>query len=101
MPVESSAAPTIITNDFIGFSANSNGGTLPLARIPGQDNNGTFGSTGTLSAGGLWPAFGQLTNDTGGGRRSRWLRRHRGASALHADRAWGRDVVRLIRSRPT
>ena len=70
MPVESSATPTIITNDFIGFSANSNGGTLPLARIPGQDNNGTFGSTGTLSAGGLWPAFGQLTNDTGGGRRS-------------------------------
>jgi hypothetical protein len=70
MPVESSATPTIITNDFIGFSANSNGGSLPLARIPGQDNNGTFGSTGTLSAGGFWPAFGQLTNDTGGGRRS-------------------------------
>ena len=70
MPVESGATPTIITNDFIGFSANSNGGALPLARIPGQDNNGTFGSTGTLSAGGFWPAFGQLTNDTGGGRRS-------------------------------
>ena len=70
LPVESSAQPTIITNDFIGFSAASNTGTLPLARVPGQDNNDSFGRTGTLNAGGYWPAFGQLANDTGSGRRS-------------------------------
>ena len=70
LPVENSREPTIITNDFIGFSANSNTGTLPLARVPGQDNNFSFGQTGTLNAGGYWPAFGQLANDTGGGRRS-------------------------------
>jgi len=68
MPVENSREPTIITNDFIGFSADSGAGTLPLARVEGQDNNFSFGQTGTLNAGGFWPAFGQLTNDQGGGR---------------------------------
>jgi hypothetical protein len=68
MPVENSRGPTIITNDFIGFSANSGTGTLPLARVDGQDNNFSYGQTGTLNAGGFWPAFGQLTNDQGGGR---------------------------------
>ncbi len=68
MPVESHAEPNIITNDFIGFSANSNSGTLPLARVPGQDHNGSYGTPGTLNAMGFWPSMGQLANDTGGGR---------------------------------
>jgi hypothetical protein len=68
MPVESNAQPTIITNDFIGFSANSNSGTLPLARVQGQDNNFTYGTSGTLNAMGFWPSLGQLANDQGGGR---------------------------------
>jgi hypothetical protein len=68
MPVESHAEPNVITNDFIGFSANSNTGTLPLARVPGQDRNGTCGTPGTLNAWGFWPAMGQIANDTGGGR---------------------------------
>jgi hypothetical protein len=68
MPVESNAQPTIITNDFIGFSANSNTGTLPLARVSGQDHNGSYGTPGTLNAMGFWPAMGQLANDQGGGR---------------------------------
>lgn len=68
LPVENSRTATVISNDFIGFSANANAGTLPLARVPGQDRNLTFGTPGTLNAGGYWPSLGRLSNDTGGGR---------------------------------
>src|SRR3954452_1724773 len=69
LPVERSTDPVqqIVTADFIGLSAASGQGTLPLATT-GRNNLFNFTEPGSVNAGVFYPRLGAIPNDSGGGR---------------------------------
>jgi Ca2+-binding RTX toxin-like protein len=69
LPVERSTdvVRQIVTADFIGLSAASGTGTLPIATT-GRNNLFDFTQPGSVNAGAFYPRLGAIPNDSGGGR---------------------------------
>jgi hypothetical protein len=69
LPVERSTdvVQQIVTADFIGLSAASGTGTLPIATT-GRNNLFDFTQPGSVNAGVFYPRLGAIPNDSGGGR---------------------------------